>query len=70
MNNYEKPTYAACITAIILFATLMIGVTSCSILQSREQTKRVEAACAGDIANQARATACAVAVILSGKTPQ
>jgi hypothetical protein len=69
MSDQMKQVLASCVTGVILFGIFMGGIVSCTVFRSREQTRRVEAACAGDITNQARATPCAMAVMLSGKSP-
>ncbi len=55
---------SGCVTAVVLLATVIIGPSSCINRQDREITKRVEAACSGDLsADAARASACTLALM-------
>lgn len=56
---------AGCTTGVLMLCVLMVGVVSCSTIQSREQTKRVQAAC--ENRTPAQDVPCAIAVVISGK---
>ncbi len=53
---------------LLALAILIGGPVSCSVLGQKEVTRRVEAACAGDMgADVVRATICAQALAGAGK---
>jgi hypothetical protein len=54
---------SGCIAGVVMFGVLVGGVTSCAVIDSQQQTKRVEAACTGNLSSDAaRSAACTLAL--------
>jgi hypothetical protein len=61
------PTIVYCVTGVLMFATLIGGPVSCSMVENRNITERVQAACSGNLSTDAaRASACTLALTQRG----
>ncbi len=59
---------SGCITAVLLLAVLVGGISSCTVLEQQERTRRVSSVCGGDLNDATRAMACAMLMMDNGRT--